>query len=340
MAHEKFVLISRRSSSRDISKNLYELWEIDYTVEIEAPEDGETPETVRPGYCGAYTSHFQDGGLSFPLPRFLLEALAELGMAFAQMAPNFWRYFLTSWIRAREEGLSGFPGTMILAPRPGRSVIDGIPNRDDQWREKFFVFKINPVSVGDFDFEKIPRGRGRRRRYPTVLTSLPKSGRGSELRKQRGPTLRSRSQTQSPGLLARPVLIVIPVGGPRRAPNASTGSVGDRALDDDIDSSTHRRRRRALEEINSVNSNSRAQSFLPRYKLLAKDTSSWRFSYDDEVPILENPKGLALIWRKIREKGYELPPLDDMHESDAYVRMAVATAKVICLAIASDVLSG
>ena len=105
MAHEKFVLISRRSSSRDISKNLYELWEIDYTVEIEAPEDGETPETVRPGYCGAYTSHFQDGGLSFPLPRFLLEALAELGMAFAQMAPNFWRYFLTSWIRAREEGL-------------------------------------------------------------------------------------------------------------------------------------------------------------------------------------------------------------------------------------------
>ncbi|KAF3569557.1 hypothetical protein DY000_02016186 [Brassica cretica] len=242
---------------------------------------------------------------------------------------------------------------MILAPRPGRSVIDGIPNRDDQWREKFFVFKINPASVGDFDFETIPRvwsddiepfgsapmtpelrgliatfrrgsprwlafpGRGRRRRYPTVLTSLPKSGRGSELRKQRGPTLRSRSQTQSPGLLARPVLIVIPVGGARRAPNASTGSVGDRALDDDIDSSTHRRRRRALKEINSVNSNSRARSFLPRYELLAK------------VPILENPEGLALIWRNIREKGYELPPLDDMHESDAYVRMAVATAKAM-----------
>ena len=40
----------------------------------------------RPGYCGAYMSHVEDGGLSFPLPRFLLEALAELGMAFAQMA--------------------------------------------------------------------------------------------------------------------------------------------------------------------------------------------------------------------------------------------------------------
>ena len=46
---------------------------------------------------------------------------------------------------------------MILAPRPGRSVIDGIPNRDDRWKEKFFVFKINPALVGDFDFETIPR---------------------------------------------------------------------------------------------------------------------------------------------------------------------------------------
>ena len=154
-------------------KNLYELWGIDYTVGIEAPEDGENLETVWPGYCGAYTSHFQDGGLSFPLPRFLLEALTELGMAFAQMATNFWRYFLTSWIRAREEGLrfsleelkklfsikrnNGFPGTMILAYRPSRSVIDDIPNRDNRWREKFFVFKINPASVGDFDFETIPR---------------------------------------------------------------------------------------------------------------------------------------------------------------------------------------
>ena len=89
------------------------------------------------------------------------------------MAPNFRRYFLASWIRAKEEGLwfglevlkqlfsikrnNGFPGTMILAPRPSRSIIDGIPNSDDRWREKFSVFKINSVSVGDFDFERIPR---------------------------------------------------------------------------------------------------------------------------------------------------------------------------------------
>ncbi|KAF2614598.1 hypothetical protein F2Q70_00012085 [Brassica cretica] len=125
---------------------IYELWGVDYTVEIELPEDGETPETVRLGYCGAYMSHFEDGGLSFPLPRFLLEALAELKMAFTQMAPNFFRY-----------RNNGFPGTMILAPRSGRVIIEGIPNKDNRWREKFFVFKVNPALVGDFDFERIPR---------------------------------------------------------------------------------------------------------------------------------------------------------------------------------------
>ena len=51
---------------------------------------------------------------------------------------------------------NGFPGTMILAPRSGRVIIEGIPNKDDRWREKFFVFKVNLASVGDFDFERIP----------------------------------------------------------------------------------------------------------------------------------------------------------------------------------------
>ena len=118
-------------------------------------------------------SHFEDDSLSFPLPRFLLEALVELKMSFTQMAPNFFRYFLASWVRAQEEGLefglrelkqlfaikrnNGFPGTMILAPRSGRVIIEGIPNKDDRWRENLFVFKVNLASVGDFEFERIPR---------------------------------------------------------------------------------------------------------------------------------------------------------------------------------------
>ncbi|KAG2249218.1 hypothetical protein Bca52824_088846 [Brassica carinata] len=105
MANEKFGPHHPTIIEAKHVEALYELWGIDYAVEIEAAEDGETSETVRLGYCMAYTSHFQDVGLSFPHPRFLLEALAELGMAFAQMMPNFWRYFLALWIRATEEGL-------------------------------------------------------------------------------------------------------------------------------------------------------------------------------------------------------------------------------------------
>ncbi|KAF3513955.1 hypothetical protein F2Q69_00001595 [Brassica cretica] len=141
---------------------------------------------------------------------------------------------------------------------------------------------------------------------------------------RRGPTLRSRSQAQSPGLLARPVSIAVPVGGARRAPDTSVGSAGDRALNDDVNSSTHRRR---------CTSQVDPSACLPD----AQETSSWRFSYDNEVPILENPESSSLVWRKIIEKGCELPSLDDIRERDAYVRMAVANAKLIYLAIASDV---
>lgn len=133
---------------------IQELWGVPYDVEVELP-DGDTLKNVRPGYCGAFMSHFKDGGLSFLLPPFLLELLAELKMAFTQITPNFFRYLMATWVRAREKGLefelaklkqlytlkrnSGFPGTMLLAPRDGRSIISGIPNKDIRWKDNFFV---------------------------------------------------------------------------------------------------------------------------------------------------------------------------------------------------------
>ncbi|KAF3523947.1 hypothetical protein F2Q69_00047903 [Brassica cretica] len=315
---------------------------------------------------------------SIPLPRFLLEALAELGMAFAQMAPNFFRYFLASWIRAREEGLE--------------FGLEELKKLDDRWREKFFVFKINPASVGDFDFRRIPwegsggiepfgpapmnpelhgliatlrRGSprwltftvdqiraayalplGGNRATPIGLAALVRPGKGRRNKRarekealpdhpdessevgsleraqkaRRGPTLRSRSQAQSPGLLARPVSIAVPVGGVRRAPNTSAGSIGDRALDDD-GSGLPLPLRASGEGTSQVN----PSAHLPD----VHETSSWRFSYDNEVPILENPESLALIWHKIREKGCKLSSLGDTRERDGYVRMAVANAKAM-----------
>jgi len=160
---------------------------------------------------------------------------------------------------------------------------------------------------------------------------------------QRGPVLRSRSQAQSPGLLARPVSVAIPAGGTRKASDNSASSAGDRVLNDEVDSLTHRRRRRVLEEINTVTSGSSSSGLPPLLRVSGECTSrinpglrlsnvpeasSWAFSYDNEIPILENPDSLAAIWRKIRAEGCELPSLERMRERDAYVRMVVANAKV------------
>ncbi|KAF2551601.1 hypothetical protein F2Q68_00035931 [Brassica cretica] len=320
---------------------IYELWGVSYDVEIELPEDDETPENVRPGYCGAYASHFEAGGLSFPLPRFLLEVLAEIKMAFTQMAANFFRYFLANY---------GFPGMMIHAPRGGRGIIAGIPNKDDRWREKFFVFKIKPASVGDFDFERIPRewsediepfgsapmspelrglmetlrrgstrwlsftpdqiraacalppGANRATHVALVAPVRPKRGRGTKGKKEKEVLLDRPDKSSEAG----PVSVSIPSGGAREAPDTSASSAGDRALNDKIDSSSHRSRRRVLEEINSV----------------TPGPSSPRLS----PPLRASGEG---IWCKVRAKGCELPFLEHMRERDAYVRMAVANAKAM-----------
>ncbi|KAF2572418.1 hypothetical protein F2Q70_00003167 [Brassica cretica] len=129
---------------------------------------------------------------------------------------------------------------------------------------------------------------------------------------QRTPVLRSRSQALSPGLLARPMLIAVPAGGNRMASDNSAISAGDRALNDEVDSLTHRRRRRVLEEINTVTSGSSSSGLPPPLLFLGK-----------------NPDSLAAIWRKIRAEGCELPTLERMREHDGYVQMAVANAKAM-----------
>ncbi|KAF3520401.1 hypothetical protein DY000_02061986 [Brassica cretica] len=340
-------------------EKLYELWGIDYTVEIEAAEEGETPETVRPGYCGAYTSHFQDDGLSFPLPRFLLEVLAELGKAFTQMTPNFWRYLMASWIRAREEGLRlgleelkqlfsikrNFPGTMILAPRPGRSVIDepfGSPPMTLELRglittlrrgnPRWLAFTVDRIKTA----YALPPGENCATPIGSVVPVRP--GKGRRDKRAREKELLPDRPDESSG-----------VGSFERAQKTRRGRPLGRghrlnlpALNEEVALPINQPRRRAHEEINSASSNSTSSILPPPLRALgegtsradpsahisdARETSSWRFSYDDEVPILENPEGLALIWRKIREKRCELPPLDDMRERDAYMQMAVANAK-------------
>ena len=116
--------------------------------------------------------------------------------------------------------------------------------------------------------------------------------------------------------------IAIPSGGARKALDTSVSSAGDQALNDEIDSSSRQSRRRVLEGINSVTSGSSNPRLSPMLRASGEGTSqvnpgvrpssvpeplSWPFAYDSEIPILENPKSLATIWRKITAKGCELP---------------------------------
>ncbi|KAF2589808.1 hypothetical protein F2Q70_00039622 [Brassica cretica] len=161
------------TTTADDLENLYKVYGVDRFVVLDLVGSHETPETVREGYYGAYLSFFHSCGLIFPIPEPILEVLAELGLSLTQLLPNFLRHLVAFVVKAMEEGLafglSEFrqlvlvkrnkqnPGTFLVSLRPVRHVIEDIPYRDEKWREKFFVFKMDQVSMGDFDFSQLPR---------------------------------------------------------------------------------------------------------------------------------------------------------------------------------------
>ena len=163
----------RPTTTTDDLEDLYKVYGVDRIVVLDLAGATETPETVWGGYCRAYLSFFHSCSLTFPIPEHVLEILAELGLSFTQILPNFLRHLIAFLVRAREEGLSfGLgefrhlvlvkrnkqnPGTFLVSPRPDRHVIEDVPYRDEKWREQFFIFKVDRAYVGDFDFSRLPR---------------------------------------------------------------------------------------------------------------------------------------------------------------------------------------
>ena len=163
----------RPTTTTDDLENLHEVHGVDCSVVLDLARADETPETVREGYYGAYLSFFHSFGLTFPISEPILEILAELGLSLSQLLPNFLRHLVAFLVKVREEGLafglSEFRqfvlvkrnnqtlGTFLVSPRPGRHVIDNIPYRDEKWHEQFFVFRMDRVSMGDFDFSRLSR---------------------------------------------------------------------------------------------------------------------------------------------------------------------------------------
>lgn len=134
------------------------------------------------------------------------------------------------------------------------------------------------------------------------------------------PVLRSRSQVQSPGLMDKPVSIAVPADKNRTTPNASAGLVRDQPRCYDVDSSTHRVRRRVLEDVVSTNLDSSISGYSSHVRVQGEGTyqvdpisrppdvgepSSMAFSYDNEASILEDPERLASIWQS--GPGVQIP---------------------------------
>ncbi|KAF3568255.1 hypothetical protein DY000_02014932 [Brassica cretica] len=59
------------------------------------------------------------------------------------------------------------------------------------------------------------------------------------------------------------------------------------------------------------------------------DPSSWVFSYNWRSLLVEDPKNLALLERKMKSWDCVLPPLANMMDHEAYMKMAIANAKAI-----------
>ncbi|CAA7038349.1 unnamed protein product [Microthlaspi erraticum] len=157
------------AESRDIFRRDYEVSE---EIELALPAEGEDPEHVRPGFCCAYVSYFESGGMIFPIPRFLLEVLAHLKMAFPQMHPSLVRHTIGCAVRAREEDISfgvrdlrklfsvksnpRLPGSFYSTPRPNRRIFTSTPQRDAGWSDEMFFFRVNEASIGNFDLGRLP----------------------------------------------------------------------------------------------------------------------------------------------------------------------------------------
>ncbi|KAG7533330.1 hypothetical protein ISN45_Aa08g009690 [Arabidopsis thaliana x Arabidopsis arenosa] len=125
-------------------------------------EPFESPESGREGYCCAYEIYFKGCGLFFPLPEILLTYLNHLGIAFSQMSPNMLRYLLCTFTVAVEAGYSlglcellelfqaresRTSGYYALYPIADRSLIVGLPLKDNAWKKFWFFFRINNFSI-------------------------------------------------------------------------------------------------------------------------------------------------------------------------------------------------
>ncbi|XP_009124888.1 uncharacterized protein At3g60930, chloroplastic [Brassica rapa] len=327
----------RPTTTTDDLENLHEVHGVDCSVVLDLARADETPETVREGYYGAYLSFFHSFGLTFPISEPILEILAELGLSLSQLLPNFLRHLVAFLVKVREEGLafglSEFRqfvlvkrnnqtlGTFLVSPRPGRHVIDNIPYRDEKWHEQFFVFRMDRVSMGDFDFSRLSR-RWAENIVPAGSSSMSDEIRGLMRILRRGcSNWFTFDQTRIQTVFALPV-------GTGKAP-----------LIEKSEDETRQLMRRSSFQTSGSTSRSRASGKSPLISIHDSDDddvpeesqppASLSPGMDEETVVVTLQSDLISIAGRMRSAGCRLPSLASSVEKEAYAKVAVASSKVM-----------
>ncbi|CAA7031559.1 unnamed protein product [Microthlaspi erraticum] len=354
------------AESRDIFRRDYEVSE---EIELALPAEGEDPEHVRPGFCCAYVSYFESGGMIFPIPRFLLEVLAHLKMAFPQMHPSLVRHTIGCAVRAREEDISfgvrdlrklfsvksnprlpgsfysrrGQIGGFSRTPRkemPG--VVDPVPSSPSI---DYLVERLRREKVNWNTFSRIGSGRVlssppapppadlpvRSVQDSSSASSVPPLSRRSKMTRRQ--PLRSRTAKSAKGASS---------GGSRvRAGEfvtaveeamASKPAVGSPALADQVvDQVDATAEGEAPKRARSDDGETRSREGGPTASNGSggKPPFYWLYENSKGFPVQDDEEGTARIHLHFKPVGCRLPSLNQMSEKELYIATCAASGRAV-----------
>ncbi|KAF3600280.1 hypothetical protein F2Q69_00035376 [Brassica cretica] len=302
---------------------------VDRTVILDLASASETPETIRGGYCRAYLPFFQSCGLTFPISEPILEILAELGLSFNQICPNFLRHHVAFLVRAMEEGLFFGLG------------------------EFRHLVLVDRASMGDFDFSRLPRNWARNIVHSGSSLMLDEirgliGGSPPERRNKQGPTgywqlLGSHCDSFHPSSVFRPIdqaaceeivvsyfrvdveeqtsdrppLISIRDSDDEDAPEERRSPVSLSPGSEDKTIAATRKRRQSSKAALPGPSRCRRESTIPGPV------------FEGDGPLFAAQDDLISLPGRMRSVGFRLPSLTSLTEKEAYAKVAVMSSKVM-----------
>ncbi|KAF3510501.1 hypothetical protein F2Q69_00009202 [Brassica cretica] len=279
----------RPTTTTDDLEDLYKVYGVDRVVVLDLAGATETPETVWGGHLIAFLVRAREEGLSFGLGEFRHLVLVK---------------------RNKQN-----PGTFLVSPRPGCHVIEDVPYRDEKWRERFFVFKVDRAYVGHFDFSRLPRNwaenvapSGSSLMSDQIL-GLIGVFRRDRLNGSRFDQTRTRAAFAMPEGTNRAPSVIDWFGSSWRSSFRASGSASRSRASD----------RPSLISIRDSDDEGASE----------ERQSPISLSLGSEDETVAATRDLISLAGRMRSAGCRLPSLASSDEKEAYAKVAVASSKVM-----------